>query len=93
MVVKVDSDEPGVLEKDSQPFSILGPFQSKDDRVQNEYRTESVKDFISFILGFLGCKVSDISREEAAREFLDRPIKIMYRPTIVELDAPSKIYE
>jgi arsenate reductase-like glutaredoxin family protein len=83
VVIKVDSDDSGALES----------FKSNENQDQHDCRSNDEFDLTSCILKLLGCKVSDVSREEAARELLDRPIKIVYRPVIVELEAPSKIFK
>lgn len=48
---------------------------------------------IWFILHALGFKIDIVSREEAAHQILERPIRIIYSPTIIEINEPSSTYK
>lgn len=76
----------------ARSFAIL----HKPDNCDAEYDdsdNEIIITILCWILKLVGFEVTELTREEAARDLLSRPIKIMYQPTILEMNRSTETFE
>lgn len=92
MAAKINLNRVKPATKRAKPYSIIHPSNTDIEIIEDEDEWSCLEPLWRF-LNFLGISNCSISREEAARAILERPIRIMYRPTIVEVNLPSKTYE